>query len=112
MFAFFKTLDNVSKKDVDFLKNMGVLDVTIEKFSQKQEGAAEIESRIIVVGDSHIWEVYKQDGKIMQRGLRLDKKSYTDAYAYLVPRSAQRRLAMFVAEENKMIEEDSIFSLF
>ena len=44
MFAIFQTLDNVSKKAADFLTGVGVPNVTIEKFSQKQEGEEETEN--------------------------------------------------------------------
>jgi len=112
MFAFFKTLDRVSKKAADFLREKGIDNVTIKKFSYKQEGVGEIESRIIMVDDLQVWEVYKKGGKILQRGLKFDEKSYPNAYAFIVPKSAQRMLEMLAQEDSKTVDESLSFFSF
>ncbi len=111
MFTIFQTLDSVSKKAADFLRKVGVPNVTIEKFSQKQEGAEEIESRIIAVDDLPVWEIYKKGGKILQRGIKINGKNNRNAYAYFTHIHAQVMLEDFT-QKNKIIEDDSKFSLF
>lgn len=111
MFAFFKTLDRVSKKETDFLEEMGVPNVTISKFSYKQE-SEDVESRIIAVDDLQVWEIYKQGGKILQRGLKLDERSNFNAYKYLMGRHAQRMLEIFVQESSNMVDESLAFFSF
>lgn len=95
MFTIFKTLDNVSKKDADFLREVGVPNVTIEKFSQKQEGSGEIEFRFIAVDDFPIWEIYEKDGKILQRGIKINGKNSFNAYAHFIHIRAQAMLEDF-----------------
>ena len=111
MFTFFKTLDSVSKKAADFLMGVGVPNVTIEKFSQKQEGVEELESRIIAVDDLPVWEIYKKGGKILQRGIRINEKNNFDAYAHFIHIRAQTRLED-LAQKDRIEEDDSMFSLF
>ncbi len=100
MFAIFQTLDNVSKKAADFLTGVGVPNVTIEKFSQKQEGEEETEGRIISVDDFPVWEIYKKDGKILQRGTKIGGKNF-NVYAHFIHIRAQAMLEDFAQKTKK-----------